>query len=146
MQLTEEQQRIIAYVKQMKRGDRLKVEAKAGSGKTSTLVEVAKANPDKRFLYLAFNKAIVNEAKGKFPKNVVVKTTHSLAYGKIVTPLVVPVIALVDQLLGGRSVLRLRGDRDQAQVDHAGKVKRGQFRAEHCVLQAGSRRPSEANR
>lgn len=87
MQLTEEQQRIIAYVKQMKRGDRLKVEAKAGSGKTSTLVEVAKANPDKRFLYLAFNKAIVNEAKGKFPKNVVVKTTHSLAYGKIVTPL-----------------------------------------------------------
>ena len=87
MQLTEEQQRIIAYVKQMKRGGRLKVEAKAGSGKTSTLVEVARANPDKRFLYLAFNKAIVNEAKGKFPKNVVVKTTHSLAYGKIVTPL-----------------------------------------------------------
>lgn len=87
MQLTEEQQRIIAYVKQMKRGERLKVEAKAGSGKTSTLVEVARANPDKRFLYLAFNKAIVNEAKGKFPKNVVVKTTHSLAYGKIVTPL-----------------------------------------------------------
>ena len=34
-----------------------------------------------------FNKAIVNEAKDKFPKNVVVKTTHSLAYGKIVTPL-----------------------------------------------------------
>lgn len=87
MQLTEEQQRIIAYVKQMKRGGRLKVEAKAGSGKTSTLVEVARANPDKRFLYLAFNKAIVNEAKDKFPKNVVVKTTHSLAYGKIVTPL-----------------------------------------------------------
>ena len=87
MQLTEEQQRIIAYVKQMKRGGRFKVEAKAGSGKTSTLVEVARANPDKRFLYLAFNKAIVNEAKDKFPKNVVVKTTHSLAYGKIITPL-----------------------------------------------------------
>ena len=71
----------------MSRGDTLKIEAKAGSGKTSTLVEVAKANPDKTFLYLAFNKAIVTEAEGKFPANVVVRTTHSLAYSRIVTPL-----------------------------------------------------------
>ena len=87
LKLTEEQCRIIDFVKQMKRGQKLKIEAKAGSGKTSTLVEVAKANPDKRFLYLAFNKAIVNDASQKFPANVVVKTTHSLAYGKIVMPL-----------------------------------------------------------
>lgn len=87
LKLTEEQCHIIDFVKQMKRGQKLKIEAKAGSGKTSTLVEVAKANPDKRFLYLAFNKAIVNDASQKFPANVVVKTTHSLAYGKIVMPL-----------------------------------------------------------
>ncbi len=86
MQLTDEQKHIIEYVSSMNRGDTLKIEAKAGSGKTSTLVEVAKANPDKMFLYLAFNKGIVTEAEGKFPSNVIVKTTHSLAYQHIVVP------------------------------------------------------------
>lgn len=45
MTLTDEQEKIIAYTKRMKRGDTLKIEAKAGTGKTSTLVEIAKANP-----------------------------------------------------------------------------------------------------
>lgn len=82
----------------MKRGDTLKIEAKAGTGKTSTLVEIAKANPGKRFLYLAFNKAIAEEAGAKFPFNTITKTTHSWAYRKI--------IPLVEQLTGRKNFIK----------------------------------------
>lgn len=52
----------------------------AGTGKTQTLVELAKINCDKKILYVAFNKSIENEAINRFPKNVTVSTAHSLAY------------------------------------------------------------------
>lgn len=66
--------------------------------------------------------------------------------GQIVAALVVPVIALADQLLGGAG-LRMDRRGEQAQVDHTGEVKRSQVLAEHAgVLQAGSRRPSAAKR
>lgn len=52
----------------------------AGTGKTTTLVEYAKARPRKRFLYIAFNKSVQLEAAAKFPKNVVCKTSHALAF------------------------------------------------------------------
>lgn len=58
------------------------VNAFAGTGKTTTLVDYAKMNPDKTMLYLAFNKAIADEAVRKFPDNVEAKTSHSLAYAK----------------------------------------------------------------
>jgi hypothetical protein len=58
----------------------LRVEAFAGTGKTTTLVEYAKARPQERMLYLAFNKAIQMEAERRFPKNVECRTTHSLAW------------------------------------------------------------------
>jgi hypothetical protein len=58
----------------------IKTKAFAGSGKTSTLVAIAKALPDKRILYLAYNKSIKKEADGKFPVNVDCKTAHSLAF------------------------------------------------------------------
>lgn len=74
--LTQEQKDIIEYVKT---GNNLRINARAGSGKTSSLVAVAKAIP-KSALYLAFNKAMVEEAKTKFPGYVAVKTWHSLAY------------------------------------------------------------------
>lgn len=78
--LTEEQQAVIEASKAIKPQEMLKIEACAGSGKTFTLQQVAKANPDKRFLYLAFNKAIVEEAKRRFPSNVEISTVHSLAW------------------------------------------------------------------
>ena len=53
----------------------------AGAAKTTTLGLTAKALPAAKFLYLAFNKAIAQEAKSKFPANVTSQTTHSLAYG-----------------------------------------------------------------
>ncbi len=78
--LTDEQKEIIRYSKILKPNEILSIQACAGSGKTSTLKEIALANPDKTFLYLAYNKAIVEESKGKFPSNVDVKTLHSLAF------------------------------------------------------------------
>lgn len=59
---------------------RLIVQAYAGAGKTFTLVEFAQANPHDRILYLAYNKAIQEEASAKFPSNVDCRTTHSLAW------------------------------------------------------------------
>ena len=56
------------------------VRAFAGSGKTTTLIEYARRNPSKKFLYLAFNKAITLEAKERFPPNTDCKTFHGLAY------------------------------------------------------------------
>lgn len=58
----------------------LKMVAGAGCTKTTTLSLVANSNESKS-LYLAFNKAMVEEAKNKFPTWVTVKTTHGLAYG-----------------------------------------------------------------
>ena len=60
-------------------GKDLVIEAGAGTGKTSTLVHIAKANPEKRMQYVAFNSAIVRESKAKMPENVSCNTMHSLA-------------------------------------------------------------------
>jgi superfamily I DNA/RNA helicase len=61
-------------------GDYLLVMSGAGTGKTSVLVEYAKANPRVRMLYVCYNKAIKLEAVRKFPKNVVCRTLHSIAW------------------------------------------------------------------
>lgn len=78
--LTDEQKRIVDLSKSMDKNEILAIQACAGSGKTSTLKEIALANPKQRFLYLAFNKSIATEAREKFPKNVEAKTIHSLAF------------------------------------------------------------------
>lgn len=78
--LTDEQRAVISVSRTLEKREILKVEACAGSGKTSTLTEVAKANPDSRFLYLAFNRSIVEEARTRFPENVRIFTTHGLAW------------------------------------------------------------------
>lgn len=63
-------------------GVSMKLVAFAGAGKTSTLVLIARAlgTQGKQGLYLAFNKGIATEASTKLPKNVQVRTFHSLAY------------------------------------------------------------------
>ena len=76
--LTDEQKQIVAC--DLLPGESLKVVAFAGTGKTSTLVEYARARPDLRFLYLAFNKSVQLEAAQKFPGNVTARTSHSLAF------------------------------------------------------------------
>ena len=62
------------------KGDNLIIQAFAGAAKTTTLHMIAKALPQKKILYLAFNKAIVTEAVSKMPTNVTCRTIHSIAY------------------------------------------------------------------
>lgn len=83
MQLTDEQQNIIQST------GNIKINAVAGSGKTTTIIEYAKTRPTSaRILYLAFNKSVKLEATKKFAEkglqNVKVETAHSLAFKHIV--------------------------------------------------------------
>lgn len=64
----------------------VKIEAGAGSGKTSTLKLVSNELKEPS-AYLAFNKTTAVEAGAKFPPHVVCKTTHSFAYAKFGRPL-----------------------------------------------------------
>ncbi|GHE82470.1 hypothetical protein GCM10019059_44940 [Camelimonas fluminis] len=63
-------------------GGSLKINAYAGSGKTSTL-EFLAASTRRRGLYLAFNRSIVAEAKRRFPSSVTCTTTHGLAFSAV---------------------------------------------------------------
>ncbi len=79
MKLTYEQHAIINS-----KGN-IKVNAVAGSGKTTTIIEYAKARPRySKILYLVFNRSVKEEAIVKFIahglSNVTVETAHSLAY------------------------------------------------------------------
>ena len=84
MELTKEQQDIINS------SGNIKINAVAGSGKTTTVIEYAKTRPStSKILYLAFNKSVKLEAVKKFQEkgldNVKVETAHSLAFRHIVT-------------------------------------------------------------
>lgn len=69
----------LAIVESFKTTRVLKVNAIAGSGKTSTLELLAEANQTPSLL-LAFNKSIADEASERFPKHVECRTMHSLAF------------------------------------------------------------------
>ena len=75
---TEEQQSVIDC--NPGPGDVIAVKAFAGTGKTSCLVMFAEAHPGARILYLAYNKAMREEADKKFPSNVTCKTTHQICW------------------------------------------------------------------
>lgn len=60
-------------------GGALKINAFAGTGKTTTLKLLAESTK-RRGMYLAFNKAIAADAKAKFPPNTTCSTVHSLAF------------------------------------------------------------------
>lgn len=75
LQLSEEQNLIC-----QSNSNEIKVNAFAGTGKTTTLIHYSQQHLDKKILYICYNKSIQLEAESKFPKNVVKKTSHSLAY------------------------------------------------------------------
>jgi F-box protein, helicase, 18 len=84
MQLTQEQNRILEST------GNIKINAVAGSGKTTTIIEYAKQLPTHtKIIYIAFNKTVKEEAASKFSSmglhNVQVETAHSLAYKYIVS-------------------------------------------------------------
>ena len=80
MNLTKQQTEILESVQKYKS---IKINAFAGTGKTTTLKLISQKYSEKKILYLAFNSAIKNEASSIFPNNTFVKTTHGLAYGAI---------------------------------------------------------------
>lgn len=58
------------------------VNAVAGSGKTTTIVQALNFIPkDKKVLFLAFNKSIAEELKARVPENVKAATFHSVGFG-----------------------------------------------------------------
>lgn len=78
---TDEQSDIVETFQQ---GEQLTVSACAGSGKTSTVLGLARLeaarNPARRGLYLAFNASVAKEAKARFPSQVAASTAHALAF------------------------------------------------------------------
>lgn len=60
------------------------IEAVAGSGKTTTIVEAAKRIPTtQRAVFLAFNKSIATELQSRLPSTVEAKTLNSLGHGAV---------------------------------------------------------------
>ncbi len=78
--LTVQQQNVITS--NVPKGQIMLVQAFAGTGKTTTLIEFAKSKPRERILYLAFSKDLQVEAEKKFMgfPNVTARTIHSLAW------------------------------------------------------------------
>lgn len=73
---TDEQQQA---VNEFRKGGSLKINAYAGTGKTTTLELLAHSTP-RRGQYIAFNRNIVRDAKDKFPNSVNCSTIHGLAF------------------------------------------------------------------
>jgi AAA domain len=80
MKRTDEQ---VAIVDASRLGVSMGVKAFAGTGKTTTGVEVAHESPQRRFTYLSFNRRNANEARSRFPRNTQVKTAHGLAFAAV---------------------------------------------------------------
>jgi hypothetical protein len=77
---TDEQQAIIdAY----RTGGNLVIEAGAGTGKTTTLKMLGADKPGRKGIYVAYNRAIAQDAKKSFPPNVNCATAHSFAFGAV---------------------------------------------------------------
>ena len=55
-----------------------RIAAFAGCGKTTLLMLLARAHPDLRILYLAYNNNVIRGAKACMPSNVLCSTSHSL--------------------------------------------------------------------
>lgn len=74
---TDEQAIIVAAAKD---GEDLVIQAGAGAGKTSTLRYIAEADYSREGIYIAYNRAIAEDAKRSFPSNVKSGTAHSFAF------------------------------------------------------------------
>jgi len=64
-------------------GRLVRVNARAGTGKTTTLRLLAERFRDRRVLYVVFNRRARREAERAFPAGVEVRTVHSLAHGSV---------------------------------------------------------------
>ncbi|WP_280332000.1 AAA family ATPase [Nocardia wallacei] len=64
-------------------GHNLVIQAGAGTGKTSTLKMVARELDGKSGIYVAYNRAIADEAAASFPQSIQCRTAHSLAMAAV---------------------------------------------------------------
>ena len=83
MNLTDEQHTICQAARDLDVGSSLKIQAFAGTGKTTTLAAIAESLAQRKFLYLVFNRAAVGEAEQKMPSNVTGCAPHALAFRSI---------------------------------------------------------------
>lgn len=79
MNLTEEQAAVAAAIHA---GRNVVVQAGAGAGKTSTLREATRGI-NGRVLYVVYNRAAAEDAKGSFPRHVRASTIHGLAFSAL---------------------------------------------------------------
>jgi F-box protein 18 (helicase) len=83
--LSDEQKEILKAFKEV---DHIRINAYAGTGKTTTLLSIVADNPKNKFLILTFNKSVAEELTQKIRRynlhNVDAKTIHGLAYGYFV--------------------------------------------------------------
>ncbi|WP_158608003.1 UvrD-helicase domain-containing protein [Nocardia panacis] len=104
-----------------KTGQPIRVRAGAGTGKTTTLTQLADIvqAQGRAGLYVAFNKSIAEEANSKFPNCISASTAHSLAYRNLANTRHAP---LLDRMRKGTRIpigetgKRLRVDRFLAHV------------------------------
>lgn len=75
---TDEQKKILEA-----KGRVIKINARAGTGKTTTLRLIAENNPDQRILYLVFNRKNREEAEKVFPRNVKIRSVHAFALASL---------------------------------------------------------------
>lgn len=77
------------YEHQFEPNEILAIKSVAGSGKTTTLLELSKIHNTKKILYLAFNKALITDIGDKIKKqgikNLHPQTFHSLARGAFIS-------------------------------------------------------------
>lgn len=64
-------------------GEAVTIRALAGTGKTTVLKMCAHSQPNRTGAYLAFNRAIADDARGGFPQTVDARTAHSFAFAAI---------------------------------------------------------------
>jgi F-box protein, helicase, 18 len=83
MNLTQEQQTICQAASDLEVQSSLKIQAFAGTGKTTTLAAIAKSLPQRKFLYLVFNRAAAEEAELKMPANVSARSAHAIAFRSV---------------------------------------------------------------
>ena len=74
--LTQEQKEVVEAVS---RERAIKINAYAGTGKTTTLTAIANTYKNNKILYVAFNRSVIEEMKKKKLSNVDARTIHSLA-------------------------------------------------------------------
>ena len=81
---TQEQEKAIAMGAGLVAGNGLRVRSGAGTGKTTTLIAMARAMMPRRGVYVAFNRTVAQEARPKFAgTGCVPKTFHSMCLGTV---------------------------------------------------------------